>query len=85
MSNNAFEGWTKWDVGCHWSRLLPDGRKVTMSTWQNGDGSRGGYVLVLNYRRTYFDDLATAKSAFAQLAEGRITDLAEAPGGSDTW
>lgn len=86
MGNGAFEGWTQWSVGCHWSRELPDGRSATLSTWQNGDGSRSGYKLgVGGAGMVYFADLETAKTAFALLAEGRIADLADAPGASHSW
>jgi hypothetical protein len=38
---NKYEGWTKWAVGCHWTR-----GPYTVSTVRTGDGSRSGYVLV---------------------------------------
>lgn len=84
MSDNAFDGWTQWNVGCHWSRDMPDGRNATLSTWQNGDGSRGGYKLGVDEAGIgYFDDLDSAKAAYDLLAEGRIVHVTDAPGGRD--
>jgi hypothetical protein len=83
VGEKAFEGWTPWRVGCHWSRDLPDGRSATLSTWQNGSGSRGGYTLSVEFRTAYFDDLEMAKATYNLLAEGRIAHVTDAPGGRD--
>lgn len=83
MGDNPFDGWEMWDAGCHWSRELPDGRKASLSTWQNGSGSRGGYTLTVERVTRYFDDLDTAKAAYGLLAEGRISNVADAPGGRE--
>lgn len=63
---DPFEGWEMWSAGCHWSRTLPDGRKVTLSTWQCG--ADGGYSLTMNYKSTNYPDLDAALSAYEQLA-----------------
>lgn len=53
-------------VGCHWSRGLPDGRMVHMSSFQRG--SYSGYSLTINYECTEYPDLEAALTAYDQLA-----------------
>jgi len=55
-----------WTVGCHWSRRLPDGRKVTLSTWSCGGES--GYSLTLEYKCAKFPDVDAAIAAYDVLA-----------------
>lgn len=86
MGEDAFDGWTTRNVGCHWGRDLPDGRSATLSTWQNGSGSRGGYSLTVEYQTAYFDSLEEAKSAYNLLASGSMADIEQAPGGrAEPW
>ncbi len=63
---DPFRGWEMWSVGCHWSRPLPDGRKVTLSTWSCGDES--GYSLTLEYANAKFPDVEEAMAAYDVLA-----------------
>jgi hypothetical protein len=67
-SDDPFRGWTPASVGCHWSRALPDGREVHMSTWQSGSGKEGGYSLTIDYETTNYPDLAAALAAYKQMA-----------------
>lgn len=62
---DPFAGWAQARVGCYWSRPLPDGRIVHMSTWQRGD--EDGYSLTINYNRAEYPDLPSALAAFEQL------------------
>lgn len=73
---DPFAGWTMAFVGCHWSRGLPDGRMVHMSTWQRG--RQDGYSLTIDYERTEYPDLDAALEAFDRMsAEARkATDAA---------
>lgn len=57
---DPFPGWTPAGVGCHWSRTLPDGRTVHMSTWASGSGRESGYRLTLDFVSRFFPDLDTA-------------------------
>lgn len=68
MSDTAdpFHGWEMWTVGCHWSRPLPDGRKVTLSTWSCGGES--GYSLTLEYKSAKIPDVDEAIAAYSVLA-----------------
>lgn len=63
---DPFHGWEMWTVGCHWSRLLPDGRKVTLSTWSCGGES--GYSLTLEYKSAKFRGVDEAIAAYDVLA-----------------
>lgn len=63
---DVFDGWQMWSVGCHWSRMLPDGRKVTLSTW--ACGAESGYQLTVNYESKQFPGIAEANAAYAFLA-----------------
>lgn len=66
VADDPFDGWTQWSVGCHWSRTLPGGAVVTLSTWQCGSDS--GYSLTVNYESTNYADLAFALATYDQLA-----------------
>jgi hypothetical protein len=61
-----FAGWTPSDVGCHWSRHLPDGRTAHLSTYSSGEES--GYTLTVDYATTTYPDLDAANAAFTSLA-----------------
>jgi hypothetical protein len=63
---DPFQGWEMWTVGCHWRRILPDGRRVTLSTWSCG--AQSGYSLTLNYETTKFPGLDEALAAYEVLA-----------------
>lgn len=63
--DDPFTGWTQARVGCYWSRPLPDGRIVHMSTWQRG--GEDGYSLTINYHRAEYQDLPAALAAFERL------------------
>lgn len=79
---SLFAGWDMAAVGCHWSRALPDGRVVHMSSWSCGDLS--GYLVTLDGEQRVFPDLERATSAFAFLAVvAPGTSLALAPGAVD--
>jgi hypothetical protein len=58
---DPFEGWTMASVGCHWSRQLPDGRMVHMSSGSNG------YSLTVNFERTEYRDLAAALAGYDEM------------------
>lgn len=63
---DPFQGWENWTVGCHWSRTLPDGRKVTLSTWARGGES--GYSLTLDFINARFPGVEEAIAAYGVLA-----------------
>lgn len=74
-----FAGWDAASVGCHWSRPLPDGRTLHMSTWACAD--RYGYSLTLDFESRVFPDLEAAKAGYAFLARAQAgTSLADVPG-----
>lgn len=79
--SDPYEGWKQWSVGCHWSRKLPDGRSVHMSSW--ACGSRSGYSLTLDYERRVFSDLNAAKAAYEYLASEPGLAIADVPGALD--
>ena len=59
------------DVGCHWSRQLPSGRMVYLSTWQTPHDwghpdKRSGYSLTINFDTIRYDTLEAA------LADSRL-------------
>jgi hypothetical protein len=70
---DPFAGWTMANVGCHWSRQLPDGRMAYLSTWQTPHNwghpdKRSGYSLTVDYEDSRYDDLASALTAFDAMA-----------------
>ena len=79
---DVFHGWEQASVGCYWYRPLPDGRKVTLSTWICGDES--GYALTLNYETTKFPGVDAALAAYDVLARSApgttLDDVAAADG-----
>lgn len=78
-SEDPFEGWEMWSAGCHWSRPLPDGRTVSMSTWSCGD--RSGYSLTVDFTTRVFPGLEAAKAAFAVLEQSPPgTSICAVPG-----
>lgn len=78
-SEDPFEGWEMWSAGCHWSRPLPDGRTVSMSTWSCG--ARTGYSLTVDFTTRVFPGLDEAKAAFAVLEQSPPgTSICAAPG-----
>ncbi|BEL41849.1 hypothetical protein [Mycobacteroides abscessus] len=62
VDDDPFAGWTQGRVGCYWTRPLPDGRIVHMTTWQRG--AEDGYSLTINYNRAEYPDLSSALAAF---------------------
>lgn len=75
---DPFEGWQQADVGCHWSRPLPDGREAYLSTWAYA--GRSGYSLTVNFVSCRFPGLEEAKAAFDFLAASTARDIQDAPG-----
>lgn len=76
---DPFAGWEMASVDCHWSRALPDGRVVHMSSW--GRGSRSGYALIIDFVERVFSSLDEAKAAYEFLAAaGRRASVTDAPG-----
>jgi len=78
MDGDLLVGWTKAFVGSHWSRGLPDGRIVHLSTWRRV--GQGGYILTVSGERTEHPDLGAALAAYeAMAAAARTTKAAAAP------
>lgn len=70
---DPLQGWTMADMGCHWSRQLPDGRIVYLSTWQNGYDRwdarfQSAYTLTVDFERTDYRSLDEVAAAFEKLA-----------------
>jgi hypothetical protein len=77
--SDPFAGWEMASVGCYWSRALPDGRMVHMSSWASG--SRSGYALTVDFVECVFPGLDEAKAAYEFLATaGRRASVIDAPG-----
>lgn len=77
--SDPFAGWEMTSVGCHWSRALPDGRMVHMSSW--ACGSRSGYMLTADFVEGVFPGLDEAKAAYEFLATARRrANVTDAPG-----
>jgi len=60
---DPFAGWTQADVGCYWSRQLPDGRTAHLAS------TSAGYTLTVDFQSTHHPDLDDAITAFAALAD----------------
>jgi len=76
-SGDLLVGWTKAFVGRHWSRGLPDGRIVHLSTWRRG--SQSGYTLTVNCERSEYPDLSAALAAYDDQAAAARKNKAGAP------
>lgn len=60
--SDPFEGWTMANVGCHWSRKMPNGKMAHMSSGSSG------YALWIDYQRMDFPDLDSVLKAYEELA-----------------
>ena len=72
---DPFAGWTMANVGCHWSRQLPDGRMAHLGSWTNAhlpshQDYRSGYALTVDYQRADYNTLDGALAAFDMMAKG---------------
>lgn len=70
---DPFTGWTMANVGCHWSRQLPDGRMAYLTTWQTPHDwghpdKRSGYALTVDREGGRYETLADALAAFDRMA-----------------
>jgi len=84
-AGSPFHGWDMAQVGCHWSRTLPDGRLLALSSWSCGAAS--GYQLTLDYLSRRVPGVAAANAVYDHLARSApgtlITTLPEELPASD--